>query len=180
MFSEFCSISALSCNFEFMVGGCGCCCWWAVVSQRLLCLNPTTVMVVLLLGLWLLLGCDNYVNWAPMSRKWAQTILPGLWPRLVRLGWHIIHNSATQPEVTDASPSLKQTNYSTHSWHHISSCIASSRSWRSSGNRFRIRVWICTWYKCRSNSIFFSVRTMLCCLLHSGCFLPEMSVSGDM
>ena len=33
-----------------MVGGC---------SQRLLCLNPTTVMVVLLLGLWLLLGCDN-------------------------------------------------------------------------------------------------------------------------
>ena len=29
-------------------------------SQRLLCLNPTTVMVVLLLGLWLLLGCDNY------------------------------------------------------------------------------------------------------------------------
>ena len=38
-------------------------------SQRLLCLNPTTVMVVLMLGLWLLLGCDNYVNWAPMSRK---------------------------------------------------------------------------------------------------------------
>ena len=29
-------------------------------SQRLLSLNPTTVMVVLLLGLWLLLGCDNY------------------------------------------------------------------------------------------------------------------------
>ena len=28
-------------------------------SQRLLSLNPTTVMVVLLLGLWLLLGCDN-------------------------------------------------------------------------------------------------------------------------
>ena len=52
MFSEFCSISALSCSFEFVVvvvvvvvvGGC---------SQRLLCLNPTTVMVVLLLG------CDN-------------------------------------------------------------------------------------------------------------------------
>ena len=34
--------------------------WWVVVvSQRLLSLNPTTVMVVLLLGLWLLLGCDN-------------------------------------------------------------------------------------------------------------------------
>ena len=30
-----------------------------VVSQRLPSLNPTTVMVVLLLGLWLLLGCDN-------------------------------------------------------------------------------------------------------------------------
>ena len=31
-------------------------------SQRLLCLNPTTVMVVLFLGLWLLLGCDNLSN----------------------------------------------------------------------------------------------------------------------
>ena len=30
-------------------------------SQRLLSLNPTTVMVVLLLGLWLLLGCDKKV-----------------------------------------------------------------------------------------------------------------------
>ena len=28
-------------------------------SQRLLSLNPTTVLVILLLGLWLLLGCDN-------------------------------------------------------------------------------------------------------------------------
>ena len=28
-------------------------------SQRLLCLNPTTVMVVSLLGFELLLGCDN-------------------------------------------------------------------------------------------------------------------------
>ena len=41
--------------------------WWVVVvggwvvwcSQRLLSLNPTAVIVVLLLGLWLLLGCDN-------------------------------------------------------------------------------------------------------------------------
>ena len=31
-------------------------------SQRLLSLNPTTVMVVLLLGLWLLLGCDNRLS----------------------------------------------------------------------------------------------------------------------
>ena len=31
-------------------------------SQRLLSLNPTTVMVVLLLGLWLLLGCDNMIT----------------------------------------------------------------------------------------------------------------------
>ena len=51
--SEFCSISALSCSFEFqwgvavVVGGGG--------SQRLLSLNPTTVLVVLLLGLWC--GC---------------------------------------------------------------------------------------------------------------------------
>ena len=28
-------------------------------SQQLLCFNPTTVLVILLLGLWLLLGCDN-------------------------------------------------------------------------------------------------------------------------
>ena len=41
-------------------------------SKQLLCLNPTTDMVVLLLGLCLLLGCDNitidkfcmqYYNW---------------------------------------------------------------------------------------------------------------------
>ena len=31
-------------------------------SQRLLSLNPTTVMVVLLLGLWLLLGCDKNIS----------------------------------------------------------------------------------------------------------------------
>ena len=31
-------------------------------SQRLLSLNPTTVLVVLLLGLWLLLGCDNILQ----------------------------------------------------------------------------------------------------------------------
>ena len=33
-------------------------------SQRLLSLNPTTVIVVLLLGLWLLLGCDNTAAFA--------------------------------------------------------------------------------------------------------------------
>ena len=40
--------------------------WWVVVGggggwwfPAITCLNPTTVMVVLLLGLWLLLGCDN-------------------------------------------------------------------------------------------------------------------------
>ena len=38
------------------MGGGGC-------SQRLLSLNPTTVMVVLLLGLWLLMGCDNHPNY---------------------------------------------------------------------------------------------------------------------
>ena len=48
-----CSISALSCSFDFVVcgGGGG--------SQRLPNPNPTTVLAVLLLGLWLLLGCDN-------------------------------------------------------------------------------------------------------------------------
>ena len=39
-------------SFEFVV--------WVGGSQQLLCLNPTTVTVVLLLGLWLLLGCDNF------------------------------------------------------------------------------------------------------------------------
>ena len=29
------------------------------VGGGILSLNPTTVLVVLLLGLWLLLGCDN-------------------------------------------------------------------------------------------------------------------------
>ena len=33
-----------------------------MVSRRLLSLNPTTVMVVLLLGLWLLLGRDNNLS----------------------------------------------------------------------------------------------------------------------
>ena len=36
MFSEFCSIFALSCSFEFV--------WWWWYSQRLLSLNPTTVI----------------------------------------------------------------------------------------------------------------------------------------
>ena len=31
-------------------------------SQQLLSLNSTTVMVVLVLGLWLLLGCDKNVR----------------------------------------------------------------------------------------------------------------------
>ena len=31
-------------------------------SQRLLSLNPITVMAVLLLEFWLLLGCDNFSN----------------------------------------------------------------------------------------------------------------------
>ena len=45
-----------------VVGGGGGRWWvgeWLVVSQRLLRFNPTTVMVGLLLGLWLFLGCDN-------------------------------------------------------------------------------------------------------------------------
>ena len=32
-------------------------------SQRLLSLNLTTVMVVLLFGLWLLLGCEEPINY---------------------------------------------------------------------------------------------------------------------
>ena len=75
MFSAFCSISALSCSCEFVVvGG-----WWVGGGfQRFVSLNQTTVIVVLLLGcdnnptpdmivllleLWLLLGCDNFIQW---------------------------------------------------------------------------------------------------------------------
>ena len=119
-----------------------------------------------------------------MSRKWAQTILPGLWPRLVRLGWHIIHNSATQPEVTDASPSLKQTiqhllarKYQ-HTSHQqltgIKMVVKVSRLQHQDLVKFR------TWYICLINRIVFSVETILFCLLHSECLLPEMSVSGNL
>ena len=47
-------------------------------SQRLLCLNPTTIMVVLLLGLWLLLGCDNsnIYNYMLTSVTLVQTHTP--------------------------------------------------------------------------------------------------------
>ena len=64
LFSEYCSISALSCSFEFLVVG---------GSQRLLSLNPTTFLVVLLLRLWLLLGSDNNKN----NKKMSSFILPG-------------------------------------------------------------------------------------------------------
>ena len=52
LMTEFCSISAYHVVLSL---------WWVVVwcSQGLLCLNPTTFMVILLLGMWLLLGCDN-------------------------------------------------------------------------------------------------------------------------
>ena len=48
-------------------------------SLRLLSLNPTTVMVILLLGLWLLLGCTNMqtegfqqdmIKTVPISYDW--------------------------------------------------------------------------------------------------------------
>ena len=49
--SEFCSLPALSCSFEFMWG------WWGGgYSQQLLSLNPTTVMVILLLGVGVVVG----------------------------------------------------------------------------------------------------------------------------
>ena len=48
-------VDALSFSFEFLWW------WWWLVGgfQRLLSLNPSTVLVVLLLGFWSLLGCDN-------------------------------------------------------------------------------------------------------------------------
>ena len=70
-------------NFKFCsimyFGVCGGC------FQRLLCLNPTTVMVVLLLGLWLLLGCDNSINfrvlglWLSCDNSSINFRVLGLW-----------------------------------------------------------------------------------------------------
>ena len=60
--NNFCFMSfALSLLYHVVLSLCG-----SGGSQRLLSLNPTTAMVVLLLGLWLLLGCDNCsrtTNW---------------------------------------------------------------------------------------------------------------------
>ena len=49
-------------------------------SQRVLSLNPTTVMVVLLLGLWLLLGCDKNVRVDLIAcfRQWKVTSITNL------------------------------------------------------------------------------------------------------
>ena len=43
-------------------------------TQRLLRLNPTTVMVVLLLVLWLLLGCDNKLRNNDLHRKYDSNL----------------------------------------------------------------------------------------------------------
>ena len=47
MFSVYCSVSALACSFEFVVVG---------GSQRLLSLNPTTVLVVVVVGVVVVIG----------------------------------------------------------------------------------------------------------------------------
>ena len=56
LFSDYCSIYTLSCSFEFVVEGGG----WVVVPSDYLNLNPTIVLLVLLLGLWF--GCDKKNN----------------------------------------------------------------------------------------------------------------------
>ena len=58
--NNFCFLSfALFLLYHVFLSLCGGGGGWVVVSQRLLRFNPTTVMVVLLLRLWLLLGCGN-------------------------------------------------------------------------------------------------------------------------
>ena len=47
-----------------------------MVSQQLLSLNPTTDLVVLLLGLWLLLGCDNSIYKGTSKQFSGQTLAP--------------------------------------------------------------------------------------------------------
>ena len=61
--NDFCFLSFdLFLLFHVALSSCG---WWVEGgggSQQLLSLNPTTVMVILLLGLWFLLGCDNSLH----------------------------------------------------------------------------------------------------------------------
>ena len=54
-------------------------------SQRLLCLNPTSVMVVLLL----LLGCDNNrgLRWGMVNHRWAKFWFVELFE------WFVFHNA---------------------------------------------------------------------------------------
>ena len=77
----------------------------------------------------------NYVYWAHMSHKWAQNILPELWLRLVRLGWHIIYNSATQPEVS-SQPVIKTNK--PYTWVYI------SISWSTDGQSWTTSWWVCS------------------------------------
>ena len=60
MFSEFCSISALSCSFEFVwwvwVGG-----WVGGIPSDYLVSTQLQLWLFCWLWLWLLLGCDNYL-----------------------------------------------------------------------------------------------------------------------
>ena len=55
----------LSCSFEFVVGG----------SQQLHSLKPTIVLFVYLLGLWLLLGCDNKIIHSTLQAFWSAKTL---------------------------------------------------------------------------------------------------------
>ena len=63
-------------------------------SQRLLSLNPTTVMVVLLLGLWLLLGCDKKFITFITVNTWNQvcTLSPRVRQLLNIIQWIVKHN----------------------------------------------------------------------------------------
>ena len=47
-------------------------------SQRLLSLNPTTVLVVLLLALWLLLGCDNKGSFLRELSSWGKRLFSSI------------------------------------------------------------------------------------------------------
>ena len=98
MFSEYCSISALSLVLSLW-WWCDWCGWWWY-SQWLLCLIPTTVMVVLLLGLGLLLGCDNsfslFLNFydvSSLSCRHSRIIQYFIESFLCNLHNHIIFNS---------------------------------------------------------------------------------------
>ena len=134
MFSEFCSISALSCSFEFLVvvGG-----WWWWVgggSQRLLCHKPTTVIVVFLLGLWLLLGCDKKSHTTSFRHRSCVV--------LIVLNMSLVRSLTNISNVSNSSRYVCQKLYFLAIWNSCSRFITFyfTELWQSHTARIKIKI----------------------------------------